>query len=151
MDPGLLLHLQLQCGLSAAELFDALYTRSGLLGVSGDVRNVQAAADRGQPRPALAYELFIHSIRRAIGGMAAVLGGVDALVFTGGIGEHVARVRADAVATLAFAGVQLDDGANRSAAGDADIARHGSAARVLVIAAREDLVILDEVRAALAP
>jgi len=148
IDPGLLLHLQIRHGLSARELFDALNTRSGLLGVSGisgDVRDVLAAADEGLARPLLAYGQFIRSIHLALGGMAAVLGGVDALVFTGGIGSHLARVRTDAAAGLQFAGVHLNEHANREANVDADIARHGAAVRVLVIRAREDLIILDEV------
>jgi len=148
IDPGLLLHLQIRHGLSAKELFDALNTRSGLLGVSGisgDVRDVLAAADEGLARPLLAYAQFIRSIHLALGGMAAVLGGVDALVFTGGIGSHLARISTDAAAGLQFAGVHLNEHLNREAVADGDIARHGAAVRVLVIRAREDLIILDEV------
>lgn len=148
IDPGLLLHLQIRHGLSAGELFDALNTRSGLLGVSGisgDVRDVLAAADEGLARPMLAYAQFIRSVHLALGGMSAILGGVDALVFTGGIGSHLARVRTDAAAGLVFAGVHLNELLNREAVSDGDIARHGATVRVLVIRAREDLIILDEV------
>ncbi|HSN29553.1 MAG TPA: hypothetical protein VLT45_24865 [Kofleriaceae bacterium] len=111
---------------SADELGDALETRSGLLGVSGvssDLREVLAAADAGSPRAKLAFELFVHTLRRAVGAMLAVLGGLDVLVFTGDIGENSARVRDAVSASVAFAG----------------------AVRALVIPAREDLVILDEV------
>lgn len=149
VDPGLLLHLQIRHGMTAPELWLALSTRSGLLGVSGissDLRDVIATADAGLPRPALAYAQFIRSIRLAIGGMIATLGGVDVLVFTGGIGEHLGRVRADATSTLGYAGVGLDPVANAGARGDADISSPGTPARVMVIAAREDLVILGEVR-----
>ena len=126
IDPGLLLDLQRRCGVGVDELADALETRSGLLGVSGvssDLREVLAAADAGSPRAKLAYELFVHTLRRAAGAMLVVLGGLDVVVFTGGIGEHSARVRDGLCASLTFAG----------------------ALRVLVIPAREDLVILDEV------
>lgn len=149
VDPGLLLHLQIRHGITAPELFEALNTRSGLLGVSGlsaDLRDVLASADAGLPRSGLAYGQFIRSVRRAIGGMSAVLGGVDALVFTGGIGEHLARVRDDATSTLEYAGIRLDRDANADAQDDAEISPPEAPIRVLVVRAREDLVILDDVR-----
>jgi acetate kinase len=126
VDPGLLLHLQARCGVAVEELRDALANRSGLLGVSGvsgDLRDVIDAADAGSPRARLAYDCFIWSLRRAVGAMAGVLGGVDAMVFTGGIGENSARVRGDVAAALGFAG-------------------H---IETLVVRAREDLVILGDV------
>lgn len=147
VDPGLLLHLQTRHGLGAEELREILAERSGLLGVSGvsgDLREVLAAAEAGSARAALAYERFILSAKRAIGAMMAVVGGLDALVFTGGIGENSPRVRRDLVASLAFSGAQLDDEANQTATPDADVARRGSAASILVVRAREDLVILRE-------
>ena len=150
VDPGLLLHLQVSHGYGAAELRDALTSQSGLLGVSGvsgDLREVLSAADAGSPRAALAYARFILFATRAIGAMLAVLGGLDALVFTGGIAEHSPRVRRDLVSPLGFAGAELDGEANEAATGDADVARSGSAVRLLVVRAREDLVILREVRA----
>jgi acetate kinase len=149
VDPGLLLHLQLRHALGAAELQAALTERAGLLGVSGvssDLREVLVAADAGNGRAALAYERFILFATRAIGSMIAVLGGLDALVFTGGIGENSPRVRRDLAASLAFAGAHLDGEANERATADAEIARADSAVRILVIRAREDLVILREVQ-----
>ncbi len=148
VDAGLLLHLQASHGLGAAELRAALTEKSGLLGVSGvssDLREVLAAADAGSTRAALAYARFILFATRAIGSMTAVLGGLDALVFTGGIGENSPRVRRDLVSPLSFAGAQLDEAANDAATTDADIARPGSGVRVLRVRAREDLVILREV------
>ena len=147
VDPGLLLHLQLQCGLGPAELWEALTEKSGLLGlsgVSGDLREVLAAADAGSARAALAYERFVLSAKRAIGSMMAVLGGLDALVFTGGIGENSPSVRRDLVSSLAFAGAQLDDGANGVAMTDVDVAGSESTVHILVVRSREDLVILHE-------
>jgi acetate kinase len=145
VDPGLLLHLQLERGVAPAELLDTLTNRSGLLGVSGvsaDLRDVLHAADAGSPRATLAYELFIRAAKRAIGAMIAVLGGLDVLVFTGGIGEHIGRVRRDVTAGLAYAGLTLDEEKNQSSVPDGDIAARESPARILVIQAREDLVIL---------
>lgn len=148
VDPGLLLYLQIQHGVTPAEMFDALTTRSGLLGVSGvsaDLQEVLSAAEAGSSRAALAYERFVLSARRAVGAMTGVLGGCDVLVFTGGIGENSSRVRLDVASALTFAGAQLDDEKNRSAVCDMDIARRDSGVRILVVRAREDLVILREV------
>jgi acetate kinase len=148
VDPGLLLHLQLRHGLTPATLHETLVARSGLLGVSGvsgDLRVVIDAMVRGEARATLAYERFVLSVRRAIGQMSGVLGGIDALVFTGGIGESSARVRADAA--TAASGARLAEGptdvsADRS---DRDISSADSAVRVFVLRAREDLVIRREV------
>jgi acetate kinase len=148
VDPGLLLHLQVHEGVTPVEMLETLTTRSGLLGVSGvsaDLREVQRAADQGSKRAALACELFSLSVKRAVGAMIGVLGGLDALVFTGGIGENSDRVRRDVATALSYAGARLDDGKNRSAAPDVDIAKDDSVARILVIRAREDLMVLREV------
>jgi acetate kinase len=146
LDPGLLLYLQARCGVGLKELRDALANRSGLLGVSGvsgDLRRVLAAADESLPRARLAYDRFILTLRRAVGAMAGVLDGVEALVFTGGIGENSARVRADVSAALAFAGLRLQTDTRES--GDRLISASDSHVSALVVQAREDLVILDGV------
>lgn len=148
VDPGLLLYLCKEHGLSPDELRETLTTRSGLLGVSGvsdDLREVLAAADAGVARARLAYERFVLDVRRAVGAMAAVLDGVDALVFTGGIGEHQSRVRRDTAAALAFTGLEIASEANTTNPIDAEISTAGSTVRVLVIHAREDLSILRDV------
>lgn len=148
VDPGLLLYLQLRCGIDAAELRDALESRSGLLGVSGisgDVRTVIAAADAGSERAQLAYDRFVLGLRRAIGAMTGVLGGVDAIVYTGGIGEHSARVREAASIALRFAGLEIDGKTNQESATDRTISTAASVVSAHVIHAREDLVILDDV------
>jgi acetate kinase len=145
VDPGLLLHLQRRCGVGLDELEDGLQHRSGLAGVSGggaDLRQVLAAAAAGSQRAALAYDLFVHSLVRTAGAMIAVLGGLDALVLTGGIGEHSAKLRADFLARLAWAGARLDPAANQAAAGDQEISPAGAAVRIFTIAAREDLAVL---------
>jgi acetate kinase len=140
VDPGLLLHLQASCGVSLDELRDALANRSGLLGVSGvsgDLRRVLAS---DSPRAALAYERFIWTLKRAVGSMAGVLGGADALVFTGGIGENSARTRRDV--SYAVEGLRLDEGVG---SGDRRISAADSRVAALLIHAREDLVVLAEV------
>ncbi len=145
VDPGLLLHLQRRCGIGLDELEDGLQHRSGLAGVSGagaDLRQVLAAADGGARRAALAYEVFVHSLVRTAGAMIAVLGGLDALVLTGGIGERSARLRADFLGRLAWSGVRLDPAANQAADGDQEISPAGAAVRAFTITAREDLAVL---------
>jgi acetate kinase len=147
VDPGLLIYLQAGCGVGLDELRDALVNRSGLLGVSGvsgDLRRVLAAAAGHAPRAQLAYDRFIWTLRRAVGAMAGVLDGVDALVFTGGIGENSARARGDVAAGLAFAGLRLAGDAGAEGA-DRVISAADSPVAALVVHAREDLVILDEV------
>jgi len=152
VDPGLLFYLQRRHRLGLAELEDGLQHRSGLGGVSGagpDLRQVLAAA-AGSRRAALAYDLFVHSLVRTAGAMIAVLGGLDALVLTGGIGEHSARLRADLLARLGYAGVRLDPAANQAAAGDREISLAGAAVRAFTIAAREDLAVLRDLLSVLA-
>ena len=149
VDPGLLLHVQRRHGLSAEEVEAALHHRSGLLGVSGvsgDMREVLAAAHAGDERARVAVDVYTHRVRQAIGALAATLGGIDALVFTAGVGENSAEVRAAACRGLEFLGLALDPAANSSCRTDADVARPGSRARILVIAAREDVTMLAEVR-----
>ena len=144
VDPGLLLHLQTHLGVTALELEDVLTNRSGLLGVSGvsaDMREVLKAADGGNSNAWLAYDRFVFCARRAVGAAAGVLGGIDALVFTGGIGEHNARVRHDVAA--AFDGLELDE---HAAADEGLISSSRSRVRAVVVKAREDLVLLREVR-----
>jgi len=145
VDPGLLTHLQTQHGVAAGDLEDALANRSGLLGVSGvaaDLRQVLAAADQGNADARLAYDMFIVCARRSVGAAAGMLGGVDAVVFTGGIGEHQPRVRRDICA--AFEGLKLDSSAN-DASEEGEISARSSPIKAFVVLAREDLVLLREV------
>ena len=148
LDPGVVLHVQLRHGLSAQAVEQALNHESGLLGisgVSGDMREVQAAARAGSERARLALDVYAHRVRQAIGALTVTLGGIDALVFTAGVGENSAEVRAASCVGLECLGLELDADANESCRPDADIARRGSPARILVIAAREDLTMLAEV------
>jgi acetate kinase len=149
VDPGLILYLLTRKGLSPAEVERGLNEQAGLAGVSGvsaDMRKVLAAAGTGHERANLAVAMFVRRIVAAIGALAAVLGGVDALVFTGGIGEHSAEIRARVTAGLAHLGLHLDVQANAARSSDGDVATAASPARILVLEAREDLAILREVR-----
>lgn len=148
IDPGLLLYLQEACGLGIHEIRETLTKHSGLRGVSGvsgDLRQVLEAAQGGSERAQLAYDRFVLCIRRTLGAMAAVLGGVDAVVFTGGIGENSASVRRDTSSALRFAGLELAGDSDASNAADRDVSAPGSRVRALVIRSREDLAILKEV------
>ena len=107
-------------------------------------------AAAGEPDAALALDVYLHRLRALVGSMVAALGGLDALVFTGGVGEGSAVVRAGAAAGLRFLGVDVDDRRNADPAGDTDISTGDAAVRTLVVRAREDLEIARGVRAALA-
>ncbi|MFO7648417.1 acetate/propionate family kinase [Halomonas campaniensis] len=113
LDPGVVLHLQQQRGMSTQEVERLLYRESGLLGVSGlsaDMRDLLAS---DHPHAEEAVALFIERLLREIGALVAMLGGLDALVFTAGIGEHAAEIRARTARRLAWLGASLDEGANR--------------------------------------
>jgi len=153
VDPGLLLHLQLRCGVSAEKLEHALNHSSGVLGVSGvssDMREVAEASHRGDPRASLAMAIFAHRARQAIGAAAVTLGGVDALVFTGGIGEHSAEIRAAVCEGLSCVGLQIDLAANAAAQPDAVVSTQESPSAILVVTAREDLMMARAAGAVLA-
>jgi len=151
VDPGLLLYLLQQGKLSAGELSAGLEQASGLAGLaglpdgSGDMRDVRAAADRGSATARLAIEVYVHRLRREIAAMAAAMDGLDALVFTGGIGEHHPAVRAETAAGLRFLGVRIDPDRNGATA-DAEIGDPAAAVRTLVVTAREDLEIARQTR-----
>ena len=147
IDPGLLLHLLRQPNYSVDELDRILNQESGLKGISGlssDLREILAAMAQGNARAQLAFDTYVHSLRSHIGAMLASLGGLDALVFTAGVGEHAASVRAAACEAFAFLGLKLDSEKNAQPRLDWDIAAPGSTVRVLVIHAQEDWEIARE-------
>ena len=144
VDPGLVLWLVNEAGLAPAEVAEGLERRSGLAGLSGtsgDLREIGAGT--------LAFDVYLHRLRREIAAMAATLGGLDALVFTGGVGENQPVVRAAAGAGLGFLGVDVDHEANTAVTGDGEIGAAGARVRTLVVTAREDLEISRQVRAIL--
>ena len=148
VDPGMLVYLLRHKGLDVNELDHALNYQSGLLGLSGvssDMRQVLSELPHN-PDARLAVEVYVHRIRQTVGAMAATLGGIDALVFTAGVGEHAAEIRERVCENLNYLGLELDRTANETCKPDADIAMPASAARILVIATREDLTIMRETR-----
>ncbi len=148
IDPSIVLHVQQHHGLTAEQVESALNRESGLLGVSGisaDMREVLAATKGGHDQARLAFGIYTHRVRQAIGALAVTMAGVDALVFTAGVGEHAREVRASVCAGLECLGLELDAQVNASCLPDADVARPGSRGRILVIATREDVTVLREV------
>jgi acetate kinase len=149
VDPGLLLWVQRQGGIGAEEIERVLDHESGLLalsGRSGDMREVIAGADRGDERCRLAFDAYIHRLAAGIAAMAAAMGGLDALVFTGGVGENSPEVRQAATDASAFLGVEIDPGLNAGATGDARLSPREAAAACVVLQAREDSEIAAQVR-----
>jgi len=147
VDPGILTYLVREKKLSGQELDAVLNQKSGLLGISGvssDMREILAAVKSGHARAKLALEMYVHRLRSGIGAMVAVLGGMDALIFTAGVGENSPEVRAAICESFSFLGMELEAGRNAASPMDADIAASGSTVRVLVIRAQEDWMIARE-------
>jgi acetate kinase len=147
VDPGILTYLLQQDHLDGKMLDELLNTKSGLLGISGissDMREIEAAMIKGNARAKLAFDIFVHRLRSGIGSMIASLDGMDVLVFTAGIGENSAEVRAAACANLGFLGLAIDTAKNVSSPVESDIATPGSTVRVLVLTAQEDWAIARE-------
>jgi acetate kinase len=154
VDPGLLLWVQRHGEIGAEEMERVLDRESGLLGLSGhsgDMREVIAAAEDGDERSRLALDVYIHRLAAGIASMAAAMEGIDALVFTGGVGENSARVRSAAAGSVAFLGVELDPRLNDEGKGDVLLSAAGAAVPVVLIQAREDIEIAAQVRATLGP
>jgi acetate kinase len=147
LDPGILTYLMRAEKFTGQQLDDLLNKKSGLLGISGlsgDMRQIVAAMKDGNPRAKLAFDIFVHHLQSGIGAMIAVLGGVDALVFSAGIGEHSPEVRAAACANFGFLGLKLDAAKNAQSPADQEISLSDSAVRVLIIHAQEDWAIAQE-------
>lgn len=145
MDPGVLLYLMDQEGMTAAQISDLLYKQSGLLGLSGlsnDMRVLEAA---GTPEAQQAIDYFVFRTQREMGAMVAALGGLDAVVFCGGIGENATAIRARICQRLGWMGIRLD--AARNAANAQIISTDASPAQVMVIKTNEELVIARAARA----
>ena len=131
-------------GMSVGEVRTVLSKKSGLValsGLCGEMREIAEASEQGNSRATLAIEAFVYQVRRAIGAASVVLGGVDAIVFTGGIGERSADIRKRCCDNLQFLGLELDHARNTTAVPDADIAAQESNGRVLVIEANEELIV----------
>ncbi|HEV7742345.1 MAG TPA: acetate kinase [Pseudolysinimonas sp.] len=147
IDPAVLLHLQRVGGYDAASLDDLLNRSSGLLGLGGqsDMRDLMASAEGGHAGARLAFEVYVHRLRRYIGAYAAELGGIDALVFTAGVGENSDVVRARAVEGLGFLGLSVDAGLNAARSSEPRvISPAGAAVAVMVVPTNEELQIARE-------
>ncbi|MGB8323730.1 MAG: acetate/propionate family kinase, partial [Candidatus Acidiferrum sp.] len=147
IDPGIVTYLVRQQKRSGDELDDILNKKSGLLGISGvssDMRDILAAVRNGHERAKLAFDMYIHRLHLGIGSMIGVLGGLDALIFTAGVGENSSEVRAAACEKFAFMGLKVDSEKNIPSSEDRDISPQESAVRVLIIHAQEDWMIARE-------
>jgi acetate kinase len=147
IDPGILIYLVRHRGFRADQLDHTLNKESGLMGVSrvsGDMRDVLKAIEAGDPNAKLAFDVYAHRLCREIGGMVASLGGLDALVFTAGVGENCPPLRQLVCRQLSFLGIQIESEKNAGSPHDQDIATPDSAVRVLVVHTEEDWEIARE-------
>jgi len=149
VDPGLILWLLRFSGLSPDEIEDALENRSGLAGLSGlsaDFRSVLTAADSGDEHARLAYAVYLHRLRAGVASMAAAMGGLEGIVFTGGVGENSPRLRRDTCGGLTFLGLEVDAYTNEQVSGDRVISTDEHPGSIVVVSSREDLEIARQVR-----
>jgi acetate kinase len=153
VDPGLVLWLEEHERLSPREIADTLEERSGLLALAGtaDMREVEASVERQDQDAVLALDVYLHRLAAGIAAMSAAMGGLDAVTFSGGVGEHSPLIRARIAARLGFLGLAVDAGLNAAADSDTDLTAEGAPVSTLVITAREDLQIARETRSVVAP
>jgi len=147
IDPGILIHLLQHADYDAQKLDEVLNKASGLKGisgVSGDLRQILSDIDKGNERAKLAFDMYVHSLCKNIGAMLATLGGLDALVFTGGVGENSPAIRGGACEAFGFLGLKLDIAKNDASPADTDIAAEDSVIRVFVVHTEEDWAIAQE-------
>lgn len=154
IDPGIILFLMRDLGLSPDEVDRVLNKESGMLGLSGvsnDMRDVEEAAAAGDERSRLALEVYAYRVKKYVGAYAAAMGGLDVLVFTAGVGENDTGMRSAICQGLEFLGIELDAGLNGAAERAArDIGRQGSRVRVLVVPTDEEGLIADQTVAVVA-
>lgn len=147
IDPAIPMYLMDLEGLTSRQVDDILNKKSGVLGVSGissDFRDLYAASDAGNVRATLSLDMFKYQCRKFIGGYAAAMGGVDAIVFTAGVGENNDDIRLGACTGLEYMGVEIDPARNASTRTEADVSMPASRVRVLVIPTNEELAIANE-------
>lgn len=143
-DPFALPVLMRQSGKSLEEILKDLSSKGGLLGMSGlsdDLRDLEEAAENGHERADLAIRHYVNQIKHYIGGYMALLGGVDAIVFTGGIGENSTRIRSDVCSSLGYAGIDLGVSLNKEAKGEAKLSTDSSHVEVWTIPTNEELIV----------
>lgn len=149
IDPAIVTFLMNKENLSTEEIDSILNKKSGVLGVSGvssDFRDLDAAVLKGNERAAVALELFSYQVKKFIGSYAAAMGGIDAVVFTAGIGENTAHIRKSACEGLEFMGISIDDEKNKTRGIEAEISSETSKVKVLVIPTNEELAIARETK-----
>ncbi|UOQ76939.1 acetate kinase [Hymenobacter sp. 5516J-16] len=147
LDPSVVLHLMGQLGYTAEQISTLLNKESGMLGLTGlsDMRDITKALDQGDARATLAYDLYTYRIRKYIGAYAAALGGLDAVVFTAGVGENDALVRRKACEGLEFLGIELNEQENQQRRpGIREISQPGARVKVLVVPTNEELEIASQ-------
>ncbi len=147
LDPAILIHLSRELGASIDDIDDIINKKSGLLGITGvssDMRDVEDAAAEGNLRADLALSIFCYRIKKYVGAYAAAMGGLDAIIFTGGIGENSRAVRQRVCRDMKFLGIELDDEKNDTLRGKADISKSSGKARILVVPTNEELMIARE-------
>ena len=145
LDAFAILYMMERHGWSTQEVRDQLAKTGGLAGLSGvpggDMRDIEAAAAAGSERAVLAKQVFVYQVKKTIGAYAAAMGGLDAIAFTGGIGENSASLRASVCEGLEFLGVRLDSAANESGSGDRVVSAPDSRVTVLAVATNEELIV----------
>ena len=153
MDPYVIFYLVEECGMKLEEVKQMLQTKSGLYGISGgvsnDLRDVQEAADAGNEDAANAVKAYSYIIKKYIGAYAAAMGGVDAIVFGGGIGRNSASVRQMSLEGLEFLGAELDAEKNSNCTGGDDLSKDGSKVRIFVVDTNEEIVVARKAKALL--
>jgi acetate kinase len=144
MDPSVILYIMAKEGLSLAEANTLLNKHSGLIGISGessDMREIEEAVDEGNKKAKYAFDVFTYRIKKYIGAYTAAMGGLDAVVFTGGIGENSIMVRKNVCSNLEFLGIKIDEEANKNVKGECKISTEDSKVNILRIPTNEELVI----------
>jgi acetate kinase len=144
IDPSLITYVMSKEGLSIAEIGTMLNKHSGLIGVSGmssDMREIEEGVKEGNKRAKLAFEIFCYKIKKYVGAYTAAMGGLDALIFTGGIGENSVLVRKTVCSNMAYLGLEIDNEKNENVKGECDISKENTRAKVLRIPTNEELVI----------
>jgi acetate kinase len=147
-DPFALPVIMRGTGKSLEEVLSDLANRSGLEGISGhnDLRDIEAAAARGEPRSKLALDVFVEAVRHYLGSYMVALGGADAIVFTGGIGENSTLMREAVCANLGFLGIEIDPQANQTAKGEASFHAKGSKVQLWTMPTNEELMVARQSR-----
>lgn len=144
IDPGILIYLSQQCQQSSEDLYQTMYHNSGLKGISGasgDMREIIRLRAENDPKAILGFDMYIHSLKKNIGSMIAVLDELDVLIFTGGVGENSPLVRQAACGGMKHLGIILNEEKNRQSQGDAIISSNNSDVHILVIATKEEWCI----------